>query len=317
MCHTYDPVVTIGIPKAWHSVDPASACEVLGSHPDRGLGASEVALRLARDRMDALAIARPKRWWATLLAQFHAPLVYLLVAAALVMFFLGDHGDGGVILGVVAINAAIGFVQERRAIAAIDSLARTRRRGHGRPGGERQRIDANSLVAGDLIVLEAGDRVPADVRILRATEFRVDESTLTGESLPVAKRPEPLAEPTVLADCACMSYAGTLAVRGTAVALVVATGDQTELGRISELIEGADRLETPLTRKIASFSTLILWLVLGVAAVTFVIGVARHNASLGKGNFNKAAEEGNFFLRGFNYLFIMKKVDEVAARQGR
>lgn len=113
------------IPKAWHSVDPASACEVLGSHPDRGLGASEVALRLARDRMDALAIARPKRWWATLLAQFHAPLVYLLVAAALVMFFLGDHVDGGVILGVVAINAAIGFVQERRAIAAIDSLART------------------------------------------------------------------------------------------------------------------------------------------------------------------------------------------------
>ena len=268
--------MTIGISKAWHSVDPASACEVLGSHPDRGLGASEVALRLARDGMNALAIARPKPWWATLLAQFHAPLVYLLVAAAIVMFFLGDHVDGGVILGVVAINAAIGFVQERRAMAAIDSLARTMGvEATVVRGGERQRIDANGLVAGDLIVLEAGDRVPADVRILRATEFRVDESTLTGESLPVAKRPEPLAEPTVLADRACMSYAGTLAVRGTAVALVVATGDRTELGRISELIEGADRLETPLTRKIASFSTLILWLVLGVAAVTFVIGVAR------------------------------------------
>jgi len=262
--------------REWHAVDASSACEALGTSPDLGLSSDEAARRLRADGPNALATARPKPWWATLLAQFHAALVYLLLVAAAVMFVLADHVDGGVILGVVVINAAIGFVQERRAIAAIDSLAMTMGvEATVIRDGERRRIDAKGIVAGDLVALEGGDRVPADLRILRATEFRVDESTLTGESLPVTKGSGVMAEATVLADRACMAYAGTLAVGGTASAVVVATGDRTELGRISELIEGADRLETPLTRKIASFSTLVMWLVLGVAAVAFVVGVAR------------------------------------------
>jgi magnesium-transporting ATPase (P-type) len=260
----------------WHARDAAAACADLGVDPARGLDPDEVARRLGRDGPNSLAVARPKAWWRTMLGQFHAPLVYLLLVAAAVMFLLGDEVDGAVILGVVAINAAIGFVQERRAIAAIDSLAMTMGvEATVVRGGGRRRVDAVGLVAGDLVVLEGGDRVPADLRILRASEFRVDESTLTGESLAVAKRPEPLPESTVLADRACLAYAGTLAVRGTAAGVVVATGGRTELGRINELIAGADRLETPLTRKIASFSRLVLWLVLGVAAAAFAVGVAR------------------------------------------
>jgi cation-transporting ATPase F len=263
-------------PPTWHALDAAAACAELGVDPSRGLDPAEAARRLGRDGPNALPALRPPPRWRTLLGQFHAPLVYLLLVAAAVMFFLGDAVDGAVILGVVAINAGIGFVQERRAITAIDSLATAMG-----PvatvvrGGMRHRIDAAGLAAGDLVLLEGGDRVPADLRILRASEFRVDESTLTGESLPVAKRPDPLPEPTPLADRACLAYAGTLAVRGTAAGTVVATGARTELGRINELIAGADRLETPLTRKIASFSRLVLWLVLAVAAVTFVVGIAR------------------------------------------
>ena len=263
-------------PRPWHVCTPEEACADTGCDPGHGLADAEAARRLERDGPNALAAARPCPWWSTLLAQFHAPLVYILVVASAVMFFLGDVVDGGVILGVVAINAAIGFVQERRAIAAIDSLAMTMGvEATVVRDGARRRIDARGLVVGDLVLLEGGDRVPADLRIMRSTELRVDESTLTGESLPVEKQPGSLPEATVLADRTCISYAGTLAVRGTATGVVVATGDRTELGHIRELIEGADRLETPLTRKIAAFSRLILWLVLGVAAVTFLLGVAR------------------------------------------
>ncbi len=233
-------------------------------------------MRLRRDGANALVAARPSPWWATLLSQFHAPLVYLLVAAAAVMFVLGDHVDAGVIAGVVAVNAAIGFVQERRAVTAIHSLARSLDVGATVVrDGVRRRIDARTLVAGDVVSLDAGDRVPADMRVLRATELRVDESALTGESLPVTKRSHAVPLATELAERTSMCFAGTLVVRGSADGVIVATGNRTEIGRISELIEGADRLDTPLTKKIASFSRVVLWLVLGAAAVTFVMGVAR------------------------------------------
>jgi magnesium-transporting ATPase (P-type) len=233
-------------------------------------------MRLRRDGANALAAARRNPWWVTMAAQFRAPLVLLLVVAAAVMFALGDHVDAVVIAAVVVVNAAIGFAQERRAGTAIDSLSRSLGvEATVIRDGARMRVDARNLVVGDLVSLDAGDRVPADVRILRAAELRVDESALTGESIPVTKRSHAVPQATELAERTSMSFAGTLVVRGSGDGVIVATGNRTEIGRISELIEGADRIDTPLTRKIASFSRLVLWLVLGVAAVTFTMGVAR------------------------------------------
>jgi Ca2+-transporting ATPase len=200
--------------------------------------------------------------------------------AGAVTLWLGEFTDSAVILGVVLANAIIGFVQEQKAVAAIDALARSMRiQATVRWDGERRRINAAGLVVGDAVLLEPGDKVPADLRLVDGAvkDLRIDESTLTGESKAVAKDAAALAEATVLADRRCMAYAGSLVVRGTGEGIVVATADATEVGRISEMISSAEQIATPLTKKIAAFSHLLLWVILAVAVVTFVVGLLRGN----------------------------------------
>jgi cation-transporting ATPase F len=264
----------------WHAVAGAQAVRELDSDARAGLSPAEAAARLARDGRNTLSARGGRRWWARLLLQFHAPLVYILLAATAVTLWLGEYTDSAVIMGVVLANAVIGFVQEQKAVSAIDALARSMRvEATVRRGGERRRIDAAELVRGDVVLLEAGDKVPADLRLIEgaARDLRIDESTLTGESKAVPKDPAPLPEATVLADRRCMAYAGSLVVRGTGEGLVVATADATEVGRISELISTAENIATPLTRKIAAFSHLMVWVILAVAAVAFLVGTARGN----------------------------------------
>ncbi|MBL9031852.1 MAG: HAD-IC family P-type ATPase [Phycisphaerae bacterium] len=265
---------------AWHAVPSARVVSDLASDAERGLGAGEAAARLERLGPNLITSRRGRPWWARLLLQFHAPLVYILLVAGAVTLWLGEHTDSAVILGVVLANAIIGFVQEQKAVAAIDALARTMRiEATVRRDGQRRRIDAADLVVGDVVILEPGDKAPADVRLLDGTvrDLRVDESMLTGESRAVAKDPAALPEATVLADRRCMVYAGSLVVRGTGEGVVVATSDATEVGRINAMISSADDIATPLTRKIAAFSRLLLWLILAVAAVAFAVGILRGN----------------------------------------
>ncbi len=270
-----------GLPSlAWHAIAAKQVAREVAADSRAGLSAAEAAARIARHGPNTISARRGRPWWVRLLLQFHAPLVYILLVAGAVTLWLAEYTDSAVIMGVVLANALIGFVQEQKAVAAIDALARSMRiEATVRRGGERRRIDAAELVLGDVVLLEAGDKVPADLRLLEGAvkDLSIDESTLTGESNAVPKDPATLPEATVLADRRCMAYAGSLVVRGTGEGIVVATADATEVGRISEMISSAEQIATPLTRKIASFSHMLLWVILAVAALTFAVGLARGN----------------------------------------
>ncbi len=249
---------------------------LLESDTQAGLSEEEAERRLDRygpNQLPRAPAAGPVR---RLLRQLHNPLVYVLIVAGTVTVFLREWVDSIVILGVVVVNAVVGFIQESKAESALEALrsmvnteARVVR------GGRRLGIRSEQLVPGDLVLLTAGDKVPADLRLLAETELEVDESALTGESLPVAKDEVVLPATTPVADRRNMAYSGTLVTRGTGSGMVVATGAGTELGEIHRLIGSADVLATPLTRKLAAFSAWLTVVILCLAAVTFAVGVLR------------------------------------------
>ncbi|MFN4148217.1 MAG: cation-translocating P-type ATPase, partial [Rhodocyclaceae bacterium] len=260
----------------WHALDHD---EILAHHavdPRHGLSEEEAAARLARHGPNALPSAPVRSAWRRLADQLTAPLVLVLIAAGTITAFLGEWVDSGVILGVVAINALIGYFQEGKAAEALAALAKSvASEATVLRGGRRRRLPAAHLVPGDIVHLAAGDKVPADLRLLSGKELRTVEAMLTGESLPVEKHTTPLPSETPLADRRNMAYAGTIVVGGHGVGLVVATGPATETGRIADMIGTAPELATPLVRKMAAFARMLLWVILGLAALTFVIGITR------------------------------------------
>ena len=241
-----------------------------------GLSHEEVRRRHDRFGLNRITPRAGTPSWLRFLRQFNQPLVYLLIVAVAVTASLGEWVDAGVICGVVLINAIVSFLQETKAENAIASLSRliaidaTVRR-----DGRRQRVPSLQLVPGDVVLLQPGDRVAADLRLFAIRNLQVDESALTGESLPVFKHVDPLAHDTVLADRKNLAFAGTLVTAGHGEGVVWATGDRTETGRIAWLIGEAAEISTPLTKKIAHFSKLLLWAILALAAATFAVGVAR------------------------------------------
>ena len=241
-----------------------------------GLEPSEAADRLHRFGANVLPRLQRHGPLVRLLLQFHHPLVYVLLAAAGTTALLGDVVDASVILGVVVANAAIGFVQEAKAESALEALAgMVVTEAHVIRGGVRSRIRSGELVPGDVVLLEPGDKVPADLRLTSLRDLQLDESALTGESVPVAKTAIELPAGTVVADRRNMAHSGTLVTYGQARGVVVATGAETELGEIHRLVGAAAGVDTPLTRKIAAFSRLLTIAILGLAAVAYLIGVAR------------------------------------------
>ncbi|MBI5773052.1 MAG: cation-transporting P-type ATPase [Verrucomicrobia bacterium] len=260
----------------WHYLDATEVVRLLDVDLTTGLAGGEVARRREKFGPNRISARRGPPAWLKFLQQFNQPLVYILLAASGVTAFLGEWVDSSVIFGVVLVNAVVGFLQEAKAEKAIESLARmVATETTVRRDGRKQRIPSEQLVPGDVILLQAGDRVPADLRLFQMRGLQVDESALTGESLPVHKHPDPLALDTVLADRRNLAFAGTLVTAGHGEGIVWAIGDQTETGRIAWLISEAVDLSTPLTRKIAQFSRLLLWVILALAAATFAIGVAR------------------------------------------
>jgi cation-transporting ATPase F len=265
-------------PKAtvWHAATWEEAAARLGVETRKGLSGERAAALLEEVGPNIITPHAQHSWMVRLLAQFHAPLVYILIVAGLITIFLAEYLDAAVIFGVVLVNAAIGFVQESKALAAIDSLSRSMKmEANVRRGGRRVRIDAAELVPGDVVLLEGGDRIPADLRLTVCNDLHADESMLTGESLAVSKHSDALEESTVLADRRNMAFAGALVTRGTGEGVVVLTGDDTEVGRISAMISAADQLATPLTQKIAAFSHMLLKLILAISALAFVVGLLR------------------------------------------
>ncbi|MGZ8248133.1 cation-transporting P-type ATPase [Methylomagnum sp.] len=262
----------------WHAQPPELAAERLTVDPAHGLAAPEAAQRREQHGPNRLTPKPGKGPVALFLSQFHDPLIYILLASALITGFLKSWTDSAVIFGVVLLNAIIGFIQEMNALRAIDALARDLSLSAAvLRDGARLVIPAAELVPGDLVFLQSGDKVPADLRLLRLRELQIDESALTGESAPVEKRPAALPAETLLADRANMAYSSTLVTYGTGVGLVVETGDRTEIGRINRLLAEAVELETPLTRKIAKFGRLLMWFIIGLAAVAFGAGWLRGN----------------------------------------
>jgi len=241
-----------------------------------GLSDAEAASRLARHGANRLKSTPPRSAVARFARQFHDVLIYVLLAAAVVVLFLGHGLDAAVIVGVTIVNALIGFVQEGRAEQALeairDLLAPT---ATVIRAGRRLTIPAADLVPGDLVRVESGDRVAADLRLTEVHGTAIDESALTGESAPVDKRINAVAEAAPLGDRLCMAWAGTLVTRGQARGVVVGTGAQTELGQVSRMVAGVEALETPLTRKLGQFGRKLTALIALASAVVFAVGILR------------------------------------------
>lgn len=263
----------------WYSLPVPEVAQRLESNLETGLSLAEVEGRHTRFGPNQLVGKPGKSAWMRFLLQFNQPLLYILLAAGIVTAFLQEWVDSGVIFAVTIINAIIGFVQESKAENAIAALAASvNTEATVLREGQTMRIPSNQVVPGDLVWLAAGDKVPADLRLVNASNLTVDESGLTGESIPVEKDTQSLNSEKALAERSNMAYAGSLVASGQAQGLVVAIANATEMGRISQMMEQSPDTETPITRKINKFSKKLLYVVLGLAVVVLVVGLSRTNS---------------------------------------
>ncbi|MCC6467157.1 MAG: HAD-IC family P-type ATPase [Alphaproteobacteria bacterium] len=257
---------------AWHALPVDAVLARLDAGED-GLTDAEAARRLSLHGPNRLPEPVRPAAWRRFLAQFHNVLIYVLLVSAAVTAWLEHAADTGVILGVVVLNAVIGYVQEGKAQRAIDAV-----RGMLSPhatalrAGRKGEIDAALLVPGDVVFLQPGDKVPADLRLLHGKSLRADEAALTGESVPVEKSADPVAAEAPLGERSAMAYAGTVVAAGQGRGLVVATGLRTEIGRVSKLLAETEALETPLIRQIDVMGRWLTVAIIGLSAATFAIG---------------------------------------------
>ena len=268
--------------RSWHCLAREAAEQALATSLSQGLSANEAARRLAADGRNVLREAPPRPAWRMLLDQFRDFMILMLIAAALISAAIGEGIDSLAIVAILLVNACIGFVQEYRAAQAMQALKRlAAARARVLRGGEPAEIDAAELVAGDLVILEAGDLIPADVRLVEAAAFTVDESVLTGESVPVEKQIEALDDPALgVADRVNLAFKGTVATRGRARALVIATGMASELGRIATLLREEEGVRTPLQQRLSVLGTRLAYVALAICALVFIFGAMRGESVL-------------------------------------
>lgn len=262
--------------ETWYSLPVDTVVKQLDVDVSVGLSQDGVKKRREHFGLNQITPSKGTPLWLRFLLQFHQPLIYILLAATVTTIFLKEWIEASVILGVVLINAIVGFLQESKALKAIESLSRSMTSSVSvLRDGKEQHISSTWLVPGDVVMIASGDKITADMRLVQCRDLQSNESPLTGESVPVEKSINPLDKKTVLADRLNMLYASTFVTYGRGKAVVTATGDATEVGRISELITTAEELETPLTIKIAHFSRYLLFVIMGLAALTFAVGVLR------------------------------------------
>ena len=256
-----------------HAESAEGVLAALGSGT-QGLGAAQAAERLARHGPNTLPAAKRRSALTRFAAQFNSALIYFLLAAALAAWILGHRIDAAVIVAVVLLNALVGFVQEGKAEKALEAMRRLiAPQAAVLRDGARRSVPVASLVPGDVVLLEAGDRVPADLRLLRARGLLADEALLTGESVPAAKQEAPAPAAAELGARHSMAYSGTLIAAGQASGVVVATGMATEIGRISALLQAVEPLSTPLIRQMNDFARRFTWFAIAGAAALFAFAV--------------------------------------------
>ncbi|CAA7620773.1 cation-transporting P-type ATPase [Magnetospirillum sp. SS-4] len=265
--------------RAWHAMTADDVLAAAASH-HTGLSREEAERRRHSDGPNSLPEPRRRGPVMMLLAQFHNVLIYVLLVSGVGTALIGHAVDAAVIFAVVMLNALIGFIQEGKAERALDAIRRmltptamVMRDGH------KHEIPAQDLVVGDVVMLQSGDKVSADLRIIHARSLLIQEAVLTGESLPCEKSSHPVAAEAALAERSCMAYSGTGVVAGHAAGVVVAIGSATEIGRISLMLAEVPRLTTPLLRKMATFGRQLTAAILVLAAATFAFGILVHGFS--------------------------------------
>jgi len=258
---------------AWHAMAVDEVVRRLTTDIEKGLDAGEASSRLQKYGPNRLPEGKKRGPFMRLLSQFNNILVYVLVGAGFIKLMLNLWVDASIIFGVVILNALLGFIQEGKAEKALESIrnmlsaeARTLR------GGETRIIPAEELVPGDIVLLESGDKIPADLRLADAKNLRTEEAALTGESVPADKNTEAVSANATVGDRECMAFSGTMVVSGRSTGVVVATGSETELGRINQLLASVSALETPLLRQIKTFGYAITAVIAVVGALVFAYG---------------------------------------------
>jgi magnesium-transporting ATPase (P-type) len=258
---------------AWQAMAVDETTRRLATNTGKGLDAAEAANRLHKYGPNRLPEGKKRGPLIRFLSQFNNILVYVLLGAGFTKLMLNLWVDAAIIFGVVILNALLGFIQEGKAEKALESIrnmlsaeARTLR------GGETRLIPAEDLVPGDIVLLESGDKIPADLRLTEAKNLRTEEAALTGESVPADKSTEAVSANATVGDRECMAFSGTMVVSGRATGVVVATGSETELGRINQLLAGVSALETPLLRQIKKFGYAITAVIAVVGALVFAYG---------------------------------------------
>src|SRR5215469_4307683 len=258
---------------AWHAISDGDVVKRLITDSEKGLDSAEASARLQKYGPNRLPEGKKRGPFMRFLAQFNNILVYVLLGAGFTKLMLNLWVDASIIFGVVVLNALLGFMQEGKAEKALDSIrnmlsaeARTVR------GGETRMIAADQLVPGDVVLLESGDKVPADLRLTEVKNLRTEEAALTGESVPTDKSSDPVSANATVGDRESMAFSGTMVVSGRATGVVVATGNETELGRINQLLASVSALETPLLRQIKKFGYAITAVIALVSVVIFAYG---------------------------------------------
>ncbi len=264
---------------AWHVLSAENALKDLASSA-KGLNTDEVLARRQRYGSNSLPVPpRPSRF-IQFLNQFNNVLIYVLLAAAVVTALLADWVDSIVIIGVVLINAIIGFIQEGKAEKAVDAIRKilSYEALVLRDGGKVS-VPVKDLVPGDVVSLHSGDKVPADLRLFQSKDLRIEEALLTGESVPADKSITAVNIEATLGDRSCMAFSGTMVSFGQGIGVVVATGESTELGKVSAMLAGVESLKTRLTQRMDEFSKWLTAAILILAAGTMVFGLALRDYS--------------------------------------
>jgi Ca2+-transporting ATPase len=261
-------------PADWHSITIDDAVARLNANVADGLSSSEAAQRWQEHGPNTLRAARSTAWYTVLVRQFTDVLIFILMVAAVTSLAVGEVTDAVVIAVILVLNGVLGFVQEWRAEQAIAALQRMLApQAAVLRDGREQNIEASNIVPGDVVLLDAGDRVPADLRLLQAPNLKVDESSLTGESVPMTKTVAPVALESVLAERTSMAWMGTEVTDGRARGVVVATGMSTEFGRIAELTQSIGQEPTPLQRRLAVVGKQLGFLAVSVSGILVVLGI--------------------------------------------
>ena len=260
------------VPESWHTESAKTVLKLLDTNPS-GLTGEEAGNRLAKHGPNRLPETRVRGPLVRFFYQFHNVLIYVLIAASAVTAMLGHWVDASVILGVVLINAVIGFVQEGKAENALRAIRQMLSlNAMVLRNGKQITIPAEELVPGDVVLLQSGDKVPADLRLFRVKGLQIQEAVLTGESIAIEKITDSVAQEAMIGDRRCLAYSGTLVTHGQGTGVVVATGAQTEIGHISTMVSKVESLTTPLLRQMAQFGRWLTLAILGIAIITFVFG---------------------------------------------